>query len=241
MASIKRNRPDEGVMESKRLCTTANRVFYQQAYISRIFAAAMLFSAKLPSHRPGFVTYTQWDELKQMEVDHTLVQIVKIDPTGFIRVVLPELFDIMIHSRVTYGPELNIITPSIRSRFRWWTDTDYGPFTQLKPFRSSRSTETMVNRDFQLPPAMLTHLFVVQHITNPEARPAIIDGFAQFFIDLLRVHIPMCMICLFDFTRFGFTDASSIVYLTDIPPSAFDILASNHVERWSQAIMDEMI
>jgi hypothetical protein len=155
---------------------------------SRVFALYLLFAGRLPSRRPEFVPVADWDELQLRaptpERAGSLIEITDMSDKA-VTVRFPVNYDLIVHSRANYGPELAEHTESIKTRFRWWSDC---ALLELTPIRNRCSDGSCIDRSVTLPAELLATKRI-RALWRQRDSVALCAELSSFFIELLKAYL----------------------------------------------------
>lgn len=94
-----------------------------RAIASRLHAMYMLFNPRLIGNRPTVISVIEWERLQIAELTGDLVMCEKLFDRRIILKINP-LYDMYVHAVVNYGSNSNRICRNLKTRYRWWTQTN---------------------------------------------------------------------------------------------------------------------
>lgn len=157
--------------------------------VGNLYSLVLLFSGQLPSTRPKFVPKHAWDNLELLCRNRQLIEIITIEGQ-FIEILIPEWYDVIIHSRCVYGPKLVRYTSSINSRFRWWGQirkkiTEFLPKSSIV-IRNKKYKNSYIRRTIKLPKFLLDHFYIKKLYDNKIDHYMMMERLSYYFFTLIQ-------------------------------------------------------
>ena len=201
---------------------------------TRVFALMWLCLAYLPTNRPDWVPPLFWGDLLILRERGKLIQIV-VFGKGALIVRIPEIYDIIIHSRANYGPSLRKWTESLKTRYRWWSDSSVKYF---HPIKNNRVSEHEIERMITLPVEITENPYLQSLFRDPSKHGRLLAEISGFFANLLHQWINKEEIEVLDLLGFGRTRRKPHA-ITSSVTEGFSSVLQEAVHAWNQKEQDD--